>query len=190
MNNFYTYAYLREDGTPYYIGKGRNGRINVTHGKIPLPPRERRIYLKQNLTEEEAFRHEIYMIFVFGRKDLKTGILRNMTEGGEKGGCRIAPNKRSVYLFGKKYTSIKEACNDNNISYTQYKILIDENLSFNNGDDLKSFIWNRRNKKISKSQIGNTSKSGWKSNPTTYLRQSLGIRKALQMRKAQLKRWG
>jgi hypothetical protein len=86
MNNYYTYAYLREDGTPYYIGKGKAGRINNKLHTINLPPEEgRRIFLKQNLTDEEARKHEIYMISVLGRKDLGTGILRNMTNGGE--GC-------------------------------------------------------------------------------------------------------
>ena len=84
MNNYYTYAYLREDGTPYYIGKGKGCRINGKHRKnIKVPPKERRIYLKQNLTEAKAFRHEIYMIAVFGRKDLGTGILINLTDGGD-----------------------------------------------------------------------------------------------------------
>jgi len=84
MNNYYTYAYLREDGTPYYIGKGKGKRINFSHNRrISIPPENRRVFLKQNLTEEEAFRHEIYMIAVFGRKDLGTGILRNLTDGGE-----------------------------------------------------------------------------------------------------------
>jgi hypothetical protein len=86
MNEYYTYAYLREDGTPYYIGKGKGKRINERqHNRINLPVKERRIYLKQNLTEAEAFRHEIYMIAVFGRKDLRTGILQNQTNGGEGG---------------------------------------------------------------------------------------------------------
>jgi len=83
---YYTYAYLREDGTPYYIGKGKAGRINNTLHTIHLPTeKERIIYLKKNLTDEEARNHEIYMIAVLGRKDLGTGILRNMTDGGE--GC-------------------------------------------------------------------------------------------------------
>ena len=86
MNNYYTYAYLREDGTPYYIGKGKAGRINSSLHTIHLPiEKERIIYLKKNLTDEEARKHEIYMIAVLGRKDLGTGILRNMTDGGE--GC-------------------------------------------------------------------------------------------------------
>jgi hypothetical protein len=84
MDDFYTYAYLREDRTPYYIGKGTRNRIHSTNRKISPPKdKSRIIFLKQNLTEEEAFRHEIYMIAVFGRKDNGTGILRNLTDGGE-----------------------------------------------------------------------------------------------------------
>jgi len=83
-NRFYTYAYLREDKTPYYIGKGVKGRIYSSNRKIQKPKdKSRIIFLKQNLTEQEAFNHEEYMIAVFGRKDLGTGILRNKTNGGE-----------------------------------------------------------------------------------------------------------
>jgi hypothetical protein len=81
---FYTYAYLREDGTPYYIGKGTGRRIDNASGKsVKLPPKDRRIFLKENLTEEEAFKHEIYLIAIYGRKDLGTGILWNFTDGGD-----------------------------------------------------------------------------------------------------------
>jgi len=82
---YYTYAYLREDRTPYYVGKGKGRRV-YTKGKVEIkPPKDktRIIFLKQNLTEEEAFKHEIYMIAVFGRKDIGTGILRNKTNGGD-----------------------------------------------------------------------------------------------------------
>ena len=82
---FYTYAYLRVDRTPYYIGKGKGRRLYEKHQKgISVPKdKSRIIYLKQNLTEEEAFKQEKYMIAVFGRKDLGTGILHNKTDGGE-----------------------------------------------------------------------------------------------------------
>lgn len=82
-NRFYTYAYLREDRTPYYIGKGCGRRAFKPHGKIPVPAKARILFLKRNLTEKEAFKHEIYLIAVFGRKDLGTGILLNFTNGGE-----------------------------------------------------------------------------------------------------------
>ena len=85
---FYTYAYLREDRTPYYIGKGSGARTTARHirrGKNFIPPKDRILILKDNLTEEESFRHETYLISVLGRKDLGTGILRNLTDGGE--GC-------------------------------------------------------------------------------------------------------
>ena len=82
--HYYTYAYLREDRTPYYIGKGKGGRIYSKSRRIKPPKdKSRIIFLKKNLTEAEAFRHEIYMIDVFGRKDLSTGILQNLTNGGD-----------------------------------------------------------------------------------------------------------
>jgi len=81
---FYTYAYLRRDGTPYYVGKGQRDRAySKNHNNIFVPPKERILFLKKNLLEEEAFRHEKYMIMVFGRKDLGTGILHNRTDGGD-----------------------------------------------------------------------------------------------------------
>jgi hypothetical protein len=83
MNEYYTYAYLREDRTPYYIGKGKKYRAYQKRKSLNIPPKDRILILKSNLTEEEAFKHEIYMIAVFGRKDLGTGILHNKTSGGE-----------------------------------------------------------------------------------------------------------
>jgi hypothetical protein len=106
-NRFYTYAYLREDRTPYYIGKGEGRRVyKKGKGEVKLPKdKSRIIFLKQNITEEEAFKHEIYMISVFGRKDFGTGILRNRTNGGEgpsgiipwnKGKPRSEETKRKI----------------------------------------------------------------------------------------------
>ena len=103
MNDFYTYAFLREDRTPYYIGKGQGRRIFNRQKKDIKAPKDksRIIYLKQNLTEEEAFKHEIYMIDVFGRKDLGTGILRNMTNGGE-GVSGWVPSEETRIKIGEK----------------------------------------------------------------------------------------
>jgi hypothetical protein len=85
LNRFYTYAYLRDDGSPYYIGKGSGKRAWTRHpGCAATKPADRSkiLILKKGLTEEEAFQHERYMIYVFGRRDLGTGILRNQTNGG------------------------------------------------------------------------------------------------------------
>ena len=113
MNEYYTYAYLREDGTPYYIGKGKANCIHSKSNRVFNPPsKDRRIYLKKNLTEEEAFRHEIYMISILGRKDLGTGILHNKSEGGIGGnamkGKKHSPKtieKMRNTKLGKKHTA-------------------------------------------------------------------------------------
>jgi hypothetical protein len=81
MGQYYTYAWLRVDGTPYYIGKGSGSRA-WRKDKFSPPP-DRVLILKRNLCESDAFKHEVYMIAVYGRKDLGTGILHNFTDGGE-----------------------------------------------------------------------------------------------------------
>ena len=100
---YYTYAYLREDGTPYYIGKGKGYRAYKKCRSGIKPPKDRSkiIKLKQNLTEEEAFKHEIYMIDVLGRKDIGTGILRNKTGGGEGTSGYIMKDKQKKKLSEK-----------------------------------------------------------------------------------------
>ena len=105
MDEYYTYAYLREDNTPYYIGMGKGIRIHKQHlrgAQDIRPPINRRIFLKVNLTRDQAIKHEKYMISVFGRKDLGTGILRNMTDGGE-GANNVADTSvfNSMGMLGK-----------------------------------------------------------------------------------------
>ena len=97
-NRFYTYAYLREDRTPYYVGKGKGRRLyKKGKGEVGKPTdKSRIIFLKQNITEQEALNHEIYMIAVLGRIDLGTGILRNKTDGGD--GISGYKHNDEVYL--------------------------------------------------------------------------------------------
>ena len=114
MNEYYTYAYLREDRTPYYIGKGKKYRAFERCRCGAKPPRDKSkiIFLKKNLSEEEAFKHEIYMISVFGRKDLGTGILLNMSNGGEGSSGWIATpelrKRMSESRKGKKRKPLSE----------------------------------------------------------------------------------
>lgn len=81
---YYTYCYLTEEGKPYYVGKGCGDRAYDPNHSVSLPPRERILILKDRLTEEEAFRHEVYMIEILGRKNQGTGPLENMTKGGKQ----------------------------------------------------------------------------------------------------------
>ena len=106
-NRFYVYAFLREDNTPYYIGKGQGTRAWSKSRRISPPTDSSRIsILKGTLTETEAFSEEIRLIAFYGRKDDGTGILRNLTDGGD-GTSGHKPStehraKQSAAITGKK----------------------------------------------------------------------------------------
>ena len=82
---FYTYLWLREDGTPYYVGKGSGRRSYEKHGHRCAPPEDRSRILVQEFPDETmAFLAEKFLIAAYGRKDIGTGCLWNLTDGGEQ----------------------------------------------------------------------------------------------------------
>lgn len=100
MNEYYVYQYIREDGTPYYIGKGKGRRAYARHRSVPVPTERHRIlFVATALTEKEALELEQRLITEYGRKDLGTGILRNLSDGGESpssGSSRSEEHRRRI----------------------------------------------------------------------------------------------
>jgi hypothetical protein len=95
---FYVYIWFSLNGVPIYVGKGHGDRIKeykwksgshnkhlgnlfrkLARQKIELPC----VIIRENIIEEEAFELEILLIKIIGRKDLGTGPLYNLTDGGD-----------------------------------------------------------------------------------------------------------
>ena len=82
---YYVYLWVREDRTPYYVGKGKEYRAYVKHiwGKrwISPPPKDRIVIVKYFDNEEESYIYEELLISTYKRKS-EGGILINRSIGG------------------------------------------------------------------------------------------------------------
>ena len=177
---YYVYAYIRVDGSPYYIGKGKHKHVATPKDKSKI------IFLETNLTELGALALERRMIKWYGKKCDRTGILRNLTDGGdgtsgfthstetkkkmseaakgrvisekqrkehsEKLKGRPAINRKKVKLFGKEYSTLTGALKELEISYGQYKVYIDSNTDFDSPEKLREYTKAQRSIKISQTR--------------------------------------
>jgi hypothetical protein len=110
LRNFYVYCLVDPNtNNPFYVGKGKLYRFS-SHvresllGKIPHNNRNlyykilktlrscnyiKVVVLENDLIELDSIQIEKSYIKIFGRRDIKTGILTNMTDGGEGMSGRI-----------------------------------------------------------------------------------------------------
>ena len=123
--SFFVYAYLRGSddsdsymGTPYYIGKGKEGRETAPHlqrvGRngngirdlVPENPQQI-VRLASDLTEEEAFEAEKRLISFYGKVSEGTGCRWNHHDGGLGGAGFVYPEYlkevRRAQLVGNDY---------------------------------------------------------------------------------------
>jgi hypothetical protein len=115
--DYYVYLFLRPRNskyapryTPYYVGKGRGKRAFAFKRTIPRPSDPNLIvFVREQMTEEEAFALEKYCIALYGRIDNGTGILRNLTNGGEgSSGFRHSPETRARLSEMRKGMKLSE----------------------------------------------------------------------------------
>jgi hypothetical protein len=123
--DYYTYIYYDPtDFTPIYVGKGKGLRCYDHLGNTqnrPLPNKIRKLrkaglepiieFIVKDVDEQYALCCERFWIKVIGRRDLKTGTLLNLTDGGD-GVTNISPQARqaiSKRQKGKKLTEEHKA---------------------------------------------------------------------------------
>ena len=89
-NNYYIYFHINPlKNEIFYVGKGKGNRAFHKHKRTKLWNNIVNKYglviniVEDSLTEEESFKREKYFIDYIGRRDLGTGPLVNLTEGGE-----------------------------------------------------------------------------------------------------------
>jgi len=124
MRKYYTYCLISSiTNTPFYVGKGVSSRMyhhkrdaanpnynhRSVHRKIQSIIKKGGEILYERVehpTESIAFESEIMLIEKYGRKDLGTGILCNLTDGGE-GANNIS--EESIKSRAEKHRGMKRS---------------------------------------------------------------------------------
>jgi hypothetical protein len=95
MNNWYVYRHIRLDkNEPFYVGIGNKkdylrayekhpSKRNIIWNKIVSKTDYEVEIIYDEITKTEASEKEKEFIRLYGRKDLKSGILCNLTDGGD-----------------------------------------------------------------------------------------------------------
>ena len=122
MKQFYTYTFFEGD-TPLYVGKGHGRRafVHFRHRKHAFKPiacqlkslvdakKPFRIVFEAAVDEAAAFAREKELVARYGRRDLGTGHLFNLTDGGDGTAGRKMPEhekqQRSLAQKGKPKTA-------------------------------------------------------------------------------------
>lgn len=126
----YKYGNLTFNYEPFYIGKGRRNRINqhlwLSRTKIEKNVVKARtikkllkmgfdlkknfiVKIKENITEDESKALEMQYVKCIGRKNIKTGPLLNLTDGGDGcSGMLVRKETRELISRKNKGKEIKE----------------------------------------------------------------------------------
>lgn len=127
MNSYVYVWFCPIIGEPRYVGKGIGRRyqpkrrmrrrlnpllrrfLDKHNGEVPV------VIVRQDLTDEEASSIEIALIKTIGRRDLKTGPLLNMTDGGDGVGdyWKMPENKERITAYRRSRSDeFKKAAED------------------------------------------------------------------------------
>lgn len=117
-NKYYVYSHKKENGELFYIGMGSGKRAYKKDTRSTFWKRTYNKYglivniLFSGLTKKEAYQIEEYLIRYYGRRNLNTGSLVNLTNGGE-GDFGYKPTIETLRLRSKILKGKKQSIESN-----------------------------------------------------------------------------
>jgi hypothetical protein len=153
---YYVYAYVREDGTPYYVGKGKKYRMLRRNKNDIKPPKNHAqiIVCESNLTEIGSLALERRLIRWYGRKDNGTGILRNLTDGGDGTSGKVTSEDTRKLLSQKRSGYKQSQQTKEKLRNIHLGKSLNENTKRKISIAMKNSMTDERKEKISRSQKG------------------------------------